>query len=74
MASSGEKNLIPLFDGDKEIGFDRLIQLYIYRYKICVCIYITLWKMNNAIHPTHPGFRIKEKANPRKENSLFIRV
>lgn len=38
LASLGEKNLIPLLDGNKEIRFDRLIKLYIHRYTICVCI------------------------------------
>lgn len=30
------------------------------------------WKMNNAIHLTHPSCRIKEKASVKKENSCLL--
>lgn len=33
---------------------------------------LSTWKMNNAIHPTHPGFRIREKPTLKKENSLLL--
>lgn len=53
LASLGEKKLIPLFDGNKEIRFDRLIELYIYRYIICVTLLYADHIENEQCHSSH---------------------